>query len=204
MYAYNTSTHESTGFSPYDLVFSRITRTPLELDLDLPLKNPCSQSEYIRSVRENLHSIKQAAQQNLAESRLRQKQLYDSQSRAWIPHSVGSSVWLRRPKSWKFGGRWVGPYQVVSRNGINYSIRSNTGKEMVVHHNNVKKCVLPSGTGTLLSPVRESWDPAVIPGGPLPQRGIGPARVAPPVYARPARLRQIVHPPLRFGDFVAH
>ena len=75
---------------------------------------------------------------------------------------------------------------------------------MVVHHNNVKKCALPSGTGTLLSPVRESWDPAVIPGGPLPQRGIGLARVAPPVYARPARLRQIVHPPIRFGDFVAH
>ena len=52
VYAYNTSTHESTGFSPYELVFCRIARTPLELDLDLPLKNPCSQSEYIRSVRE--------------------------------------------------------------------------------------------------------------------------------------------------------
>ena len=45
VYAYNTSTHESTGFSPYELVFGRIARTPLELDLDLPLKNPCSQSK---------------------------------------------------------------------------------------------------------------------------------------------------------------
>ena len=108
-YAYNTSTHESTGFSPYELVFGRVARTPLEFDLDLPLKNPCCQSEYVRSVRANLQSFKKVAQQNLARSRQRQKQLYNKRSYAWIPHSVGSSVWLHRPKSWKFGGRWVGP-----------------------------------------------------------------------------------------------
>lgn len=65
VYAYNTSTHESTGFSPYELVFGRIARTPLELDSDIPLKNPCNQSEYCRSVRANLLSFKQIAQQNL-------------------------------------------------------------------------------------------------------------------------------------------
>ena len=50
VYAYNTSCHESTGFSPYELVFCRSPRTPLELDLDIPLKHPCSQSEYSQSV----------------------------------------------------------------------------------------------------------------------------------------------------------
>ena len=204
VYAYNTSTHEATGFSPYELVFGRLARTPLELDLDLPLKNPCSQSEYIRSVRDNLHSIKQVAQQNLKKSRLKQKQLGTAPSRAWTPHPIGSSVWLRRPKSWKFGSRWMGPYQVISRNGINYSIRSKTGKDMVVHHNNVKNCVLPSGKGTSFCPVQESWDSVVIPGGPLPRGDIDPIRPEPLVHARPARLRQTVNPPLRFGDFVTH
>ena len=47
VYVYNTSTHESTGFCPFELVFGRVVRTLLEIDLDLPLKNPCSQSEYI-------------------------------------------------------------------------------------------------------------------------------------------------------------
>ena len=46
VYAYNTICHESTGFSPYELVFGRSPRTPLELDLVIPLKHPCSQSEY--------------------------------------------------------------------------------------------------------------------------------------------------------------
>ena len=38
----NTSVHSATGYSPYEMVFGRLSRTPLELDLGLPLKNPCS------------------------------------------------------------------------------------------------------------------------------------------------------------------
>ena len=61
-YAYNTSTHEATGFSPYELVFGRTARTPIEIDLGIPLKNPSSQLEYSQSVRRSLRSLKQSAQ----------------------------------------------------------------------------------------------------------------------------------------------
>ena len=64
VYAYNTSSHSSTGFSPYEMVFGRMPRTPLELDLDLPLHNPSSQSEYTQSVRRCLHNIKNQANKN--------------------------------------------------------------------------------------------------------------------------------------------
>ena len=57
VYAYNTSCHESTGFSPCELVFNHSPRTPLKLDLDIPLKHPYSQSEYSHSVRKVLHSF---------------------------------------------------------------------------------------------------------------------------------------------------
>ena len=33
VYAYNTSIHTATGFSPYELVFGRVARTPIELQL---------------------------------------------------------------------------------------------------------------------------------------------------------------------------
>ena len=65
VYAYNASTHESTGYSPYEMVFGRDARTPLKVDLDLPLKNPFSQSDYVKSVRNALHNIKTSAQQHL-------------------------------------------------------------------------------------------------------------------------------------------
>ena len=92
----------------------------------------------------------------------------------------------------------------MSRNGINYTIRSNAGKDMVVHHNNIKQCVVPSGTGTPYCSVREGWDPVVVQGDPVPPVGIGPERSVPAVHHRPARLRQNMHPPLRFGYFVSH
>ena len=203
VYAYNTSCHESTGFSPYELVFGRDPRTPLALDLDIPLKNPSSQSDYSRSVRSAVHNIKVAAQNKLAASRFKQASSYDSNCRNWAPIPSGSSVWLRRPKTWKFGGKWVGPYEVLSRNGVTYKLRSKEGKEIVAHHNNLKECAIPANKGVPYCPVPENPDiNIVVEGPPAPQ---GRAREQPEIpHCRPLRLRQNIHPPLRFGDFVSH
>ena len=73
VYAYNTSCHESTGFSPYELVFGRSPRTPLELDLDIPLKHPSTQSEYSQSVRKALYSLSHKARAHLHQSRQKQQ-----------------------------------------------------------------------------------------------------------------------------------
>ena len=159
VFAYNTACHESTGFSPYEMFFGRMARTPLELDLDLPLLNPRSQSEHAQSVRKSLQSIKSSAQKKLTVSRAKQTENYDSlHSSQWSPFLPGSSVWLHRPKAWKFGKRWIGPHGVLFRNGVNYKIKSKDGKIMVVHHDNLKQCVVPVNKGVLFHPVPESMD----------------------------------------------
>ena len=204
VYAYNTSCHESTGFSPYELVFGRSARTPLELDLDIPLKNPCSQSAYSQSIRKALHSLNHKARVNLGKSRQKQQNSQPSVDRKWSPLNPGSSVWLRRPKSWKFGGRWVGPYEIISRQGVNYRIRSKIGKEIVVHHDNLKLCLVPISKGVPFSPVPESMDISFAEGGaPTNRVELNPRQdnQRPP---RPGHLRQNIQPPLRFGDFVTH
>jgi len=203
VYAYNTSCHESTGFSPYELVFGKDPRTPLALELDLPLKNPSSQSDYSRSVRSAMHDIKVAAQNKLAASRRKQTRSYDSHRRKWVPFPSGSSVWLRRPKTWKFGGKWVGPYEVLSCKGVIYKLRSKEGKEVVAHHNNLKDCTIPADKGVPYWPVPENPDINIVVGGPpTPQGGALEQPQVP--HCRPFRLRQNIHPPLRFGDFVSH
>ena len=116
-------------------------------------------------------------------------------------------MWLRRPRTWKFGKRWVGPYKIQDKNGLNYKIRSKEGKDIVVHHNNVKTCPIPFEKGETFYPTPESGEVVFLP------EGIGVDRENVGVQVqnqdlqplhRPAQLRQVVRPPLRFGDFVTH
>ena len=197
-YAYNTSIHASTGYSPYQMVFGRLARTPLEIDLGLPLTNPGSQHEYSESVRSKLKTITELARRQLESSRANQRRVDSTKDSNWTPLAVGRSVWLRRPKTWKFGRRWIGPYQIISHQGVNYKLRSREGKDIVVHHNNVKPCTIPFNMGEPSFPVREAEEMEIvhIPGEELQAQHL-PLR-------RPARLRQTIQPPLRFGDFVSH
>ena len=203
VYSYNTSRHESTGFSPYELVFGRIARTPLEVDLGLPLKDPQTQSEYSDTLRKQLYSLKQTAQEHLAHSRHVQKR-QNASSCNWKPFSVGQAVWLRRTKSWKFGMRWIGPYQIVSVQGVNYKIRPQKGKDIVVHHNNVKLCTIPFGKGEPVCPVPETGEISVATGN-LGDQGVPREQQQDlQTLSRPAHLRQNIRPPLRFGEYITH
>ena len=201
-YAYNTSTHASTGYSPYVMVFGRLARTPLELDKGLPLKNPCSQHEYSALIRRNLQSVADVARENLARSRHKYSQpgcVENVKNSNWTPLLPGQSVWLRRPKVWKFWGRWIGPYQIVSLQGVNYKLRSKAGKDIVVHRNQVKSCTIPFNKGEPYCPVREAEEIELTT---MPREEVSENQTNP--LHRPPRLRQNVNPLLRFGDFVAH
>ena len=157
VYAFNTSCNESNGFSPYEMLFGRDARTPLDLDLCISLKNPCIQSEYSQSLRKAITSIKRVAQQSLGQRRTKQSQ-HQSSTSHWSPLPPGSSVWLRRPKSWKFGRLWTGPYESLRQKGVNYTLISNDGKNLVVHHNQVKPYAVPAAQGTPYCPVLEFMD----------------------------------------------
>ena len=77
VFAYNTSRHESTGFSPYELVFGRVARMPVEIDLGVPLRDPRCQLDYVQAVRQAIRSSQSIAQQVQLEAKAKQKQFYD-------------------------------------------------------------------------------------------------------------------------------
>ena len=112
---------------------------------------------------------------------------------------------------WNFGGgRWTGPYEVVSRNVVTYKIRSKEGQQMVPHHDKLKQCVIPANKGIPHYPAPEPMDINILTGGPItPGEGVsvrgGPVQRGPIAHGgencdqirahhRPVRLRQTINP----------
>ena len=88
----------------------------------------------------------------------------------------------------------MGPYKILSRDGINYKLGSSTGRTLIAHHNLLKSCPLPIDKGTPIHPTPETPGITVrevdreappVAGAPRGGRG-GPAR--------PPCLRQVINP----------
>ena len=119
IFAYNTSRHDVLGVSPYEVVFGRALRLPLELELGMPHSNPITCSEYMHTLRSLFRDVRQIAKQQLtkvSEKRAGHKQ----ETNTWRPFCEGETVMLRWPKGWKLGSKWVGPYRIPKRVGVNY------------------------------------------------------------------------------------
>jgi hypothetical protein len=97
---------------------------------------------------------------------------------------------LSRPKGWKLGSKWVGPYRILKRLGVSYKLIYSGGVEKVVHHDQLKLSYVPFPPGELVCPAREVGEFRVV--------DVAPPEVGNP-RARPARLRQIVRPSDRYG-----
>ena len=197
LFAYNTSKHESTGFTPYELVFGKLPRIPLELEFGVTVGNLSIQPEYAQINGKALQTVRQVAKENLA--KVRSARYLKHGNETWKPHDVGQTVWVKRPKKGKFGRNWIGPYKVVNRLGITYRVQSKDGKVMIVHHDNIKKGYIPIDSGRIVSPGRETGDFEVVHG--MPQNPIIPPPPHRPrgVHPQPHALRQNLRPPVRFA-----
>ena len=199
VFAYNTSRQESLQTSPYEIVFGRIPRLPLELELGLPLKDPSTQSEYTQSLRKVFQEVREVARQNLEKARKKQRKNNEERIQTWRPFAPGETVYLRRPKGWKLGAKWIGPFEIVCRMGVDYKIRSNQGKITVVHHDRLKRGYAPVNGGKVVCPAPELGSDQVV--YTVPTGNVRPhCDNAPHIpRVRPRNLRQNVHAPDRYG-----
>ena len=155
--SYNTSVHESTGFTPYWLMLSREAILPL--DALLRLEKTHSQGlvqtypDFVIEQKQQLEETEQIVRENLKRAQKLEKTYYDTK-RHGQRFCVGDRVWYRNPtrtRQKKFLKPWCGPWKVLKAlSDVTYRIEEEGRKpgkccqRKVVHFNYLKPCFSPS------------------------------------------------------------
>lgn len=148
VFAYNSTIHESTGMTPYKMVFSEEMTLPvnlitknLESDDIAVYKN---EAEYVRHIERCLCEMYEIVRGETKQSALRQKRVYDRNVRS-INYEIGDLVRRSQPKvtvgcKTKLARTWAGPWLIVKRlSDVLFQIKhSQNSKPVVVHSDNIK------------------------------------------------------------------
>ena len=140
LFAYREVPQESTGFSPFQLLYGRSVRGPGTILKELWTKEVNipevkSSYEYVTELRERLEDSLKLAQEELEKSQKRYKRHYDPKAK---PRrlEVGDRVLILLPTdSNKLLMQWRGPYTVESRVGAN-DYRVKMGSKTKTYHVN--------------------------------------------------------------------
>ena len=132
---------DSTGFTPFELIYGHKVRTPMTLlkriwtgeDEDLEVKTAY---QYVIDLRDKVEETCELAKSELAKIQTRNKNYYDRRTRE-RKLNVGDSVLLLLPTERnKLTLAWRGPYKVVGVVGeVDYRIEINNGKVKTYHIN---------------------------------------------------------------------
>ena len=123
LFAYMEVPCESTGYSPFELLYGRSVRGPLAVIKETWLeKHPSKESlmRHVLEIRRRLAMIQKAVQEHMAKTQRTQKRLYDVRSsKRRLEVSDKALVLLSTPGG-KLEVSWQGPFKVtkVLRTGL--------------------------------------------------------------------------------------
>ncbi|XP_051981688.1 uncharacterized protein LOC127643136 [Xyrauchen texanus] len=122
VHAYNCTKHETTGFTPYELMFGRQPRLPIDLAFRVPVNNSRNEfhSQYVKTLKTHLQESYELARKNAAKVAARNKTRYDKR----VTESsldVGDRILVRNVRlrgKHKLADKWDSEvYIVVNRAG---------------------------------------------------------------------------------------
>ncbi|KAM0736907.1 Retrovirus-related Pol polyprotein from transposon 17.6 [Formica fusca] len=139
MFAYNTSVHEGTSYTPYSLVFGHVPRVPSSFAIPEEVVESPYQ-DYLTNLFDTLKSSQQLARQNLIKSKEKTKKYYDKRINIQNFKANDKVYLLKEPTKGKFDDRYSGPYKILEMLPMNNARIDFRGKPRVVHVNKLKLC----------------------------------------------------------------
>ena len=144
LFAYREVHQATTGFSPFELLFGRDVRGPLDvLKEQWESAKKCDESvvSYVLKVRSRMSEMVGVVKQNMVEGQRKQNTWYDKEARL-REFEVGDTVLVLLPTSTsKLLAWWQGPYQITKRVSlVNYQVdMHDRRKRFRVFHVNMLK-----------------------------------------------------------------
>lgn len=118
-HAYNCTRNDATGFSPYELMFGRQPRLPIDIAFGLPVKDSSStsHSQYVKNLKSQLRESYQLATKNAKQVADKNKQRFDMRVRE-STLEAGDRVLvrnLRLRQKHKLADRWESKVYIVQK-----------------------------------------------------------------------------------------
>ena len=145
LFAYREAPQESLGFSPFELLYGRTVRGPIQILRELWMDEAQEEDvkttyQYVIDLRERLEETCSLAQKELEKASTRYRKYYDTKAKD-RQFKVNDKVLLLLPESHnKLLMKWKGPFDVVERLGkMDYRIKHHDGKIKTYHANLLKE-----------------------------------------------------------------
>ena len=125
-FAYREVPQDSTGFSPFELLYPHKVKGPLEIVKQQWMnENPGEKDviQYVLDMRSRMKDMLDVAQNNIEKAQKKQKRWYDEKARE-RKYDVGQKVLLLLPDEvGKMKAKWSGPYSIVRKvDDLNYEV----------------------------------------------------------------------------------
>ena len=177
LFAYREIPQSSTGFSPFELLYGKPVRGPLDVlreSWEANTKSKESVVSYVLSTRDKLDSMYSLVTENMQQAQKTQKAWYDRNA-CHRQLAIGDQVLVLLPTdSNKLLAQWQGPYPIIQKTGpVDYCVDmyDHRKRKRVFHINMLKKWYAapqPEGVN-LAEQVNEdsfdedfpSWQPAI-------------------------------------------
>ena len=144
LFAYREVPQASTGFSPFELLYGRAVRGPLDMireTWEAEERSDDSVVSYLLATQEKLRDMAEIVEENLTKVQSKQKRWYDKGARLREFKKGDPVIVLLPTSSSKLLAQWQGPYQIIERTGkVTYRVdlHDRCKRQRIFHVNMLK------------------------------------------------------------------